>query len=93
VYRFCRDLDYAIGALQSGMIADALSVGAAIHVVAAIRFASGLVSLAMMRAQQPRRGAKIQRAAVVAPCDAPGKRVRRRPFVSLFGALPRRGTL
>ena len=54
VYRFWRDLGYAIGALLSGVIADALSVGAAIHVVAAIRFASRLVSLAMMRAQRPR---------------------------------------
>ena len=49
VYRFWRDLGYAIGALLSGVIADALSVGAAIHVVAAITLASGLVSLVMMR--------------------------------------------
>jgi MFS family permease len=48
VYRFWRDLGYAIGALLSGVIADALSVGAAIHVVAAITLASGFVSLAMM---------------------------------------------
>ena len=33
------------GALLSGVIADALSVGAAIHVVAAITLASGFVSL------------------------------------------------
>jgi hypothetical protein len=33
------------GALLSGVITDALSVGAAIHVVAAITLASGFVSL------------------------------------------------
>jgi MFS family permease len=49
VYRFWRDLGYAIGALLSGVIADALSVEAAIHVVAAITLASGFVSLTMMR--------------------------------------------
>ena len=49
VYRFWRDLGYAIGALLSGLIADALSVGAAIHVVAAITLASGVVSFAIMR--------------------------------------------
>jgi len=53
VYRFWRDLGYAIGALLSGVIADALSVGAAIHVVAAITLASGLVTLAMMRESRP----------------------------------------
>ena len=48
VYRFWRDLGYAIGALLSGLIADALSVGAAIHVVAAITLASGVASFAIM---------------------------------------------
>jgi MFS family permease len=50
VYRFWRDLGYAIGALLSGIIADAVSIGAAIHVVAAITLASGLVTLVAMRA-------------------------------------------
>src|SRR5436189_2224527 len=49
VYRFWRDLGYAVGAPLSGLIADALSVGAAIHVVAAITLASGVVSFAIMR--------------------------------------------
>ena len=49
VYRFWRDLGYAIGALLSGVIADAISVGAAIHVVAAITLASGLVTFGLMR--------------------------------------------
>jgi MFS family permease len=50
VYRFWRDLGYAIGALLSGVIADTLSIGAAIHLVAAITLASGFVTLATMRA-------------------------------------------
>ena len=49
VYRFWRDLGYAIGALLSGVIADAVSIGAAIHLVAAITLASGLVTLVVMR--------------------------------------------
>ena len=56
VYRFWRDLGYAIGASLSGVIADAFSVGAAIHVVAAVTLASGLVTLGVMRAP---RGAAV----------------------------------
>jgi MFS family permease len=53
VYRFWRDLGYAIGALLSGVIADAVSVEAAIHVVAAVTLASGIIVAATMR--RPRR--------------------------------------
>jgi MFS family permease len=49
VYRFWRDLGYAVGALLSGVVADAVSVGAAIHLVAAITLASGVVTLVVMR--------------------------------------------
>jgi MFS family permease len=50
VYRFWRDLGYAIGALLSGVVADVISVGAAIHLVAAITLTSGIVTLVVMRA-------------------------------------------
>src|SRR5690242_5586859 len=50
VYRFWRDLGYAVGALLSGLIADTIGLGAAIHVVAALTLASGLVVGATMRA-------------------------------------------
>jgi len=50
VYRFWRDLGYAIGALLSGVIADAVSVAAAIHLVAAMTLASGLVTWGVMGA-------------------------------------------
>ncbi len=43
VYRFWRDLGYVVGALVAGIVADALSLVAAIMIVGAITFASGLV--------------------------------------------------
>lgn len=64
VYRFWRDLGYAIGALLSGVIADAVSIGAAIHLVAAITLASGLVTLVVMR---PPRGAAAFPTVVIQP--------------------------
>jgi MFS family permease len=48
VYRFWRDLGYAIGALVSGIVADALGFEAAIHFVAALTLVSGLLVAAMM---------------------------------------------
>jgi MFS family permease len=49
VYRFWRDLGYAVGALLSGVIADLLGMRVAIQVVAAITFISGLQVLIRMR--------------------------------------------
>lgn len=43
VYRFWRDLGYAIGALLAGVTADALGLPAAMWLIAALTFASGLV--------------------------------------------------
>lgn len=43
VYRLWRDLGYAIGALLAGVTADALGLPAAMWLVAALTFASGLV--------------------------------------------------
>ena len=48
VYRFWRDLGYAVGALVSGIVADALGFEAAIHLVAALTLASGFVVAALM---------------------------------------------
>jgi len=42
VYRFCRDLGYAIGALLAGIIADLLGLSAAIKLVAILTVISGL---------------------------------------------------
>jgi MFS family permease len=55
VYRFWRDLGYAIGALCAGVIADIFGMQWAIATVAAITFASGVVvALAMNPTRRPR---------------------------------------
>jgi MFS family permease len=48
VYRFWRDLGYAVGALLSGIIADFVGLGAAIHLVAGLTFLSGIIVLYAM---------------------------------------------
>jgi MFS family permease len=57
VYRLWRDLGYAFGALLSGLIADALGLSAAISVVAALTFASGVVVAIRMTETLPRASA------------------------------------
>ncbi|MEO6783061.1 MAG: MFS transporter [Bradyrhizobium sp.] len=49
VYRFWRDLGYAIGALSAGIIADILGFSWAIGIVAALTFLSGAVVAVLMR--------------------------------------------
>jgi hypothetical protein len=49
VYRLGRDAGYAIAALLSGVVADLLGLGAAIHVVAALTLSSGLLVAAVTR--------------------------------------------
>jgi MFS family permease len=49
VYRFWRDLGYAIGALSAGIIADRLGLAWAIGAVAALTFLSGIVVAVLMR--------------------------------------------
>ncbi|HYE93999.1 MAG TPA: MFS transporter [Terriglobales bacterium] len=49
VYRFWRDLGYAVGALLSGIVADALALAPAIHLVAALTLVSGVVVALVMR--------------------------------------------
>jgi MFS family permease len=54
VYRLWRDAGYAVGALLSGVVADALGMRAAIHLVAALTLSSGLVVAAVMRETRTR---------------------------------------
>jgi MFS family permease len=49
VYRLWRDLGYAIGALLAGIVADLLGLSAAISLIAALTFGSGLVVALRMR--------------------------------------------
>lgn len=53
VYRFWRDLGYAVGALLSGVVADLVGLGAAIHLVAMVTLLSGLVVVGAMRKPRP----------------------------------------
>jgi len=48
VYRFWRDLGYAVGALSAGMMADVLGMSSAIKMVAALSFASGAIVALLM---------------------------------------------
>lgn len=52
VYRFWRDLGYAIGAVSAGLIADFFGLRWAIVVVAAVTFLSGAVVGLMMKEQR-----------------------------------------
>jgi MFS family permease len=49
VYRFWRDLGYAIGALSAGLIADAFGLASAINAIALLTFISGAVAGVLMR--------------------------------------------
>lgn len=48
VYRFWRDLGYAVGALGAGALADAVGIGGAVYGVAALTVLSGVVVWAAM---------------------------------------------
>jgi MFS family permease len=49
VYRFWRDLGYAIGALSAGLIADYFGMPSAIFAIASLTFLSGLIVAIVMR--------------------------------------------
>jgi MFS family permease len=49
VYRFWRDLGYAVGALSAGIVADVFGLSWAISSVGALTFISGAVVAAVMR--------------------------------------------
>ena len=53
VYRFWRDLGYAIGALSAGLIADRFGLSWAIVSIAALTFVSGVVVAVLMREGAP----------------------------------------
>ena len=54
VYRFWRDLGFAVGAVMTGLIADAAGMPAAIWAVAALTGLSGAVVIGRMRETRPR---------------------------------------
>ncbi len=54
VYRLWRDSGFAVGALLAGLLADLISIEAAIYAIAALTAASGLVVLVRMYETHPR---------------------------------------
>jgi MFS family permease len=54
VYRFWRDLGYAIGALSAGLIADRFGFIAAIYAIGGLTFLSGAIVAVAMREHRPR---------------------------------------
>ena len=54
VYRFWRDLGYAIGALTAGLLAAVVGFGATIAAIGALTFASGIVVAGAMQEQRRR---------------------------------------
>ncbi|QRQ85851.1 MFS transporter [Cupriavidus oxalaticus] len=54
VYRFWRDLGYAIGALSAGLIADRFGFAAAIYAIGGLTFLSGAIVAVVMRENRPR---------------------------------------
>lgn len=52
VYRFWRDLGYAIGALAAGLIADRFGLASAIASIGGLTFVSGVVAAIAMKAQR-----------------------------------------
>ena len=53
VYRSWRDIGYAVGAVIAGVVASLLTLTAAVHVAAALTFASGLVAWRTIRETAP----------------------------------------
>lgn len=53
VYRFWRDSGYAVGALMSGLVADALGLTWSVHVAGLLTFLSGVLAWAVMRETRP----------------------------------------
>jgi MFS family permease len=58
VYRFWRDLGYAVGALSAGIVADVFGISWAIGTVGVLTFLSGAVVAALMREGEQTKSAK-----------------------------------
>jgi len=57
VYRFWRDLGYAIGAVIAGLLAQALGLSAAVIAGGVLTFASGLLAARWITGAGPQRSA------------------------------------
>jgi MFS family permease len=70
VYRFWRDLGYAIGALLAGLTADAFGIQAAMWLVAGLTCVSGAISAVRMAETLPVRSHPIPNGAIDRPMAA-----------------------
>lgn len=61
VYRFWRDLGYAIGALSAGLIADRFGFAYAIYAIGGLTFLSGLVVAVAMQSPQSQEARYLSR--------------------------------
>jgi MFS family permease len=61
VYRFWRDLGYAVGAVVAGLTADLVGLSGAVVVVAVITFISGLIVAARMQETLATAGVSLRR--------------------------------
>ncbi len=55
VYRFWRDLGFAVGAVVVGLFADLFAIGPALLLTALLTFASGALALAVLKETRPHR--------------------------------------
>jgi MFS family permease len=87
IYRLWRDLGYAAGAVIAGITADALGLRAAIWVVAAVTFASGVVVAVRMRETLRRPPAISLPGAAAAPVtdERSGRSAQRESHVTAAG--------
>jgi MFS family permease len=74
VYRLWRDGGFAVGALLAGVLADVVSIDAAIWAVAALTAASGVVVHVRMYETRPRPGARQRLGSSARPHRHPGER-------------------
>jgi MFS family permease len=70
VYRLWRDGGFAVGALLAGVLADIVSIDAAIWTVAALTAASGLIVLARMYETHPRPDRETKTGVLSEPAPA-----------------------
>ncbi len=61
VYRFWRDIGYAVGAVVAGIVASAVSLVAAVHLATALTFASGMLAWRTSTETRPKTDAPTQR--------------------------------
>jgi MFS family permease len=72
VYRLWRDLGYAIGALLAGLTADAFGLEAAMGLIAALTFASGVLSAVRMAETLPVTSGVMSTGDTTPPMPMPG---------------------